>query len=64
MRKMIKPEIKETPSDTPIAIPILITFFAGGNYSDKDGATAGGAPVAVVVDAGVLGGNRKSFGRC
>ena len=50
---MIKPEIKETPSDTLIAVPILITFFAGGDCSDKDGATAGEEPVAVV-DAGVL----------
>ena len=50
---MIKPEIKETPSDTPIATAILTFFFDSAECSDKDVAAAIGE-VADVVDAGML----------
>lgn len=49
---MIKPEIKETPSDTPIATSILTFFFDSAECSDKDVAAAIGE-VADVVDAGM-----------
>ena len=50
---MIKPEIKETPSDTPIATPISSFFFDGAECSDKDVAAAGGE-LDFVVGAGML----------
>ena len=53
MRKIVRPDIRKTPSGTPIAAPISTIFLDGGGVWDKDVATVDGT-LAEVVDAEVL----------